>query len=91
MDTERGTVRIPERRITKGAHLLAGAAYEPGKKRLTLRDLQKLRGTAQSWTAVHPGLGAELRSIDVFLGPASAHGGARCSPYVDEDIAWADL
>ena len=40
---------------------------------MTLLDLQKLRGSEQSWTAVHPGLNAELRSIDVFLGPASAH------------------
>ncbi len=35
IDAERGTVGIPERRITKGAHLFAGAACEPGKKRLT--------------------------------------------------------
>ncbi len=78
MDAERGTVRTPERRISQSAHLRAGSAYEPGDKRRMLSDLQELRGTAHAWTAVHPGLGAELGSLDGFLGPAGEGGGSRC-------------
>ena len=74
VDTSRGVVRIPERRIIKGAHLLALPVYEPGNKGLTLLDLQRARGTAQSWSPVHPGLRTELKALDAFLTPA---GGAR--------------
>ena len=90
-DTEAGTVRIPERRITKGAHLLADPAYEPGNKEVTLLQLQRLRGTAQSWVPVLPSLKAELKAIDVFLGPAKELGVVRCKAGLDEERSGEDL
>eukprot|EP00971_Amphidinium_carterae_P268471 5326210-Amphidinium_carterae.1 len=43
--------------------------YVTGNQDVTQQDMQKLRGTAQRWTAVLPGLRLVLRGlgVDVFL------------------------
>eukprot|EP00971_Amphidinium_carterae_P311340 6188068-Amphidinium_carterae.1 len=56
INTTANTIGLPEQRLLKGAHLLALPAYTAGNRDLTLRDVQRLRGTAQSWTTVLPGL-----------------------------------
>eukprot|EP00971_Amphidinium_carterae_P215622 4280033-Amphidinium_carterae.1 len=82
-DTQRHEVSIPEQRILKGAYLLAEPKFDAGNRELTLRDVQKVRGTVQSWLAALPGLRTELKSIDAFM----------CAPEPDclvsprEDIA----
>jgi len=91
IDTETDTIRIPERRILKGAHLMALPCYDSGNKDLSLLDVQRARGTAQSWAAVLPSLHLELKAADVFLGPADAGGRAVCAAGVDEQEAWEDL
>ena len=78
LDTRERVVRIPERRILKGMYLFMRPAYEAGNRDLTLLGVQRARGTAQSWTPVHPALRTELRAMDVFLGPPSADGKAQC-------------
>ena len=92
LDLERMVVRVPERRILKGAHLLADAAFDPGNRRVKLLDVQRARGTAQSWIAVLPSLRTELRALDVFLGPGTSEGLVVCgAPAHREERAWTDL
>ena len=69
-------VRVPERRILKGLYLLSGTAYDSGNRGTRLLDVQRARGTAQSWVAVLPSLRTELRALDLFLGPSDAGGNA---------------
>ena len=90
-DTDRGTVRMPEARIQKGAYLLSLPCYDPGSRSCTLLDLQRLRGTAQAWACVLPSLRLELRSIDVFLSGTKIPGPIRCPEDVDEARAYVDL
>ena len=91
-DTEQQTVRLPEQRILKGAHLLASSVYDPGNQRVTLLDLQRLHGTAQSWTPVLPTLTNELTVLNGFLGPPADNGLAqpRGGP-AERAAAWRGL
>eukprot|EP00971_Amphidinium_carterae_P194239 3854396-Amphidinium_carterae.1 len=91
MDTEAGTVAVPAQRLTKAAHLLALPVYSTGNKAITLRELQRLRGTAQSWCAVMPGIRLVLRAVDVFLTPREESDHVQPQPSVDAATAWQEL
>eukprot|EP00971_Amphidinium_carterae_P346831 6488541-Amphidinium_carterae.1 len=91
MNTETNTVGLPEQRLQKGAHLLALPVYTTGNREVTLRDLQKLRGTAQSWTPVLPGLRLVLRAVDVFLKPINPDDYVQPSIEWKADEAWEQL
>ena len=93
LDTEEGVIRVPERRILKGAYLLNDPIYDAGNKDLRLLDLQRVRGTTQSWAPVLPALRTELKAVDLFLGPAGPDGRVQCSlpPGPAADRAWLDL
>eukprot|EP00971_Amphidinium_carterae_P056784 1122779-Amphidinium_carterae.2 len=91
MNTEENTVGLPEQRLLKGAHLLALPVYSAGNHEMTLKDIQKLRGTAQSWTTVLPGLRLVLRAVDCFLSPGNPDDFVQ--PHRDQraDEAWTRL
>jgi len=91
IDTDSETVRIPERRILKGAHLLALPCYDFGNTCLTLLDVQRARGTAQAWTPVVPSLRLELKALDLFLGTPGTGGRAVCKTGIDAQEARSDL
>ena len=67
MDTVTEKVHLPERRIQKGAALLAEADFDYGASTLTLKQLQRFRGIMTGWTAVLRGLNNELKAADKFL------------------------
>jgi len=90
-DTTLPNVRIPEGRILKGAHLFADSVYDPGNSSISLLDLQRARGTAQSWSPIHPSLKTELKAIDNFLGPSDFQGRVQCRPGISEREAWEDM
>ena len=69
MDTASTSASLPENRILKGAYLLSDPVYDPGNRCIRLIDMQRLRGTGQSWAIVIPQLLPELRVLDMFLGP----------------------
>ncbi len=71
MDAEESESGLPERRILKGAYLMSNECYDMGNKELTLLQVQRARGTGQSWAIVVPGILPELRALDLFLGPTS--------------------
>jgi hypothetical protein len=56
IDTEVDEARLPDRRVTKGATLVGMPVYDPGNTSVTLKDVQRLRGTAGGWVAFVPGL-----------------------------------
>eukprot|EP00971_Amphidinium_carterae_P224535 4454252-Amphidinium_carterae.1 len=91
MNTHTGTIGLPEQRLLKGAHLLALPVYSTGNYEITLKDLQKLRGTAQSWTPVLPGLRLVLRAIDVFLKPTEPDAFVQPSSDWPVHDAWTQL
>eukprot|EP00971_Amphidinium_carterae_P111725 2212849-Amphidinium_carterae.1 len=66
-DTEQGTITVPERRVLRGAYLLAQPIYDSGNQRITVRDVQRARGTAQSWVAAVPMVKVELAALDLFV------------------------
>ena len=74
MDTEKQEAHLPERRVLKGAHLLAEDCFDAGRKDVTLRQLQILRGIATGWANIVHGLKNELKAIDVFLGGNEPNG-----------------
>ena len=74
MDTENQEAHLPERRVLKGAHLLAEECFDAGKKDVTLRQLQILRGIATGWASIVHGLKNELKAIDLFLGGNEPNG-----------------
>lgn len=65
--------------------------YDAGNRRIALLDVQRARGTAQSWVAVLPALRTELKALDAFLGAPGADGFVRCSDEADAEAAWQDL
>eukprot|EP00971_Amphidinium_carterae_P105852 2096399-Amphidinium_carterae.2 len=91
INTMTDTIGLPEQRLLKGAHLLALPAYTAGNRDLTLRDVQRLRGTAQSWTTVLPGLRLVLRSVDLFLKPVEQDEFVRPNVRWGDEEAWEQL
>ena len=97
MNTETNQVLLPERRILKGAHLLAEPVFDVGSKGLSLRQLQQFRGITTGRAVVVKGLKNELKAADVFL--TSGDGALPVKPrergYRDEEKAkedaWHDL
>ena len=96
MNAETEQAILPERRILKGAQLLADPKFDHGRKDLTLKELQQFRGIMTGWSAVVRGLTNELRAGDRFLG--GVDGKARIKLGHQEsfsksqiDIAWEDL
>eukprot|EP00435_Cladocopium_sp_Y103_P056630 s604_g19.t1 len=97
MDTQTETAMLPERRIQKGASLVADANFDFGMKTLCLRDLQRFRGILTGWASILKGLETELKAADVFLG--GLDGDARIRPKIrgegsrpwEEAKAWEDL
>ena len=67
MNAETEQAILPERRILKGAQLLADPKFDHGRKDLTLKELQQF-GIMTGWAAVVRGLTNELRAGDRFLG-----------------------
>ena len=49
LNTEEETAAIPESRLDKGRKLLAEDAFQAGNRRITLLDLQRLRGAGTAW------------------------------------------
>eukprot|EP00434_Breviolum_minutum_P012254 symbB.v1.2.010803.t1/scaffold712.1/size170421/2 len=74
LDTESQEAHLPEQRVLKGAHLLAEECFDAGRKDVTLRQLQILRGIATGWASIVHGLKNELKAIDVFLGGTEPNG-----------------
>ncbi|CAK9114808.1 unnamed protein product [Durusdinium trenchii] len=61
MCTEGETATLPERRIQKGAVLLADSCFDYGSKEVTLKQLQQFRGILTGWAAIVKGLVNELK------------------------------
>lgn len=97
MNTKTNQVLLPERRILKGAHLLAEPSFDVGSKALCLRKLQQFRGIATGWAVVVKSLKNELKAADVFLtsGDGALPVRPRARGYRDEkkaaEDAWQDL
>ena len=101
MDTETEEIHLPERRVLKGAHLLAEEVFDAGRKDVTLRQLQILRGIATGWSVVVQGLKNELKAVDVFLGSVEPNGPVQPKVVAEaneeerrrrkEEQAWTDL
>ena len=97
MQTTTEEVHLPERRVLKGACLLADPCFDYGCKDITLRAVQRFRGVATGWAVVVKGLRNELKAADVFLG-TQGDGGTKVRPKVDDlvdedaiEAAWRDL
>eukprot|EP00435_Cladocopium_sp_Y103_P010990 s1238_g2.t2 len=97
METGSENASLPERRIQKGAVLLAGAAFDYGRKDITLKEMQQFRGILTGWAAIVPGLCNELKAADKFL--RGTDGRAKVTVNLKGDgsaewetrIAWEDL
>ena len=79
VETETEEVHLPERRVLKGALLLAEPCFEYGCKDLTLRMVQRFRGVATGWVVTVKGLKNELKAADRFLG-TERDAGAKVPP-----------
>ena len=97
VETETEEVHLPERRVLKGALLLAEPCFEYGCKDLTLRMVQRFRGVATGWVVTVKGLKNELKAADRFLG-TERDAGAKVHPKVqsvadtqEAEDAWIDL
>ena len=94
-DTEKAT--LPERRIQKGAVLLAGTAFDYGSKTITLKEMQQFRGILTGWAAIIPGLENELKAADKFLKGVDGSAVVKVNLKGDgsedweTDTAWSDL
>ncbi len=97
MDSEEERAYLPERRIQKGAQLMAEKEFDYGSKEATLKQLQRFRGIMTGWASVLRGLQNELRAADKFLG--GCDGSAKARPTLkgdgsrewEEEHAWQDL
>ena len=97
MDSVEERAYLPERRIQKGAQLLAEKEFDYGSKEATLKHLQRFRGIMTGWASVVRGLQNELRAADKFLG--GCDGGEKVRPTLkgdgsrewEEEHAWHDL
>ena len=97
MDTVTEEIHLPERRILKGANLLADPQFDYGNKDIAVRAIQRFQGITTGWTAIVNGLRNELKAADRFL-CLERDGGARARPKVSNeddaeevDRAWQDL
>ena len=94
-DTEKAF--LPERRIQKGAALLALGVFDYGRKDATLKQIQQLRGILTGWASVIPSLVNELKAMDKFLGgtdgaaPIKPRLKGDGSPDWEEQQAWEDF
>ena len=97
MCTEGETATLPERRIQKGAVLLADSCFDYGSKEVTLKQLQQFRGILTGWAAIVKGLVNELKAADKFLAGRDGH--QKVNPRLrgegsqawEADRAWEDL
>jgi len=53
---------------------LAEDCFDVGRRDVTLRQLQTLRGIATGWASIVHGLKNELKAVDVFLGGTAPNG-----------------
>eukprot|EP00971_Amphidinium_carterae_P119519 2367728-Amphidinium_carterae.1 len=91
MNTKQNSIRVPEKRLLKGAYLLTSPCFEVGNKRIALRDMQRLRGTAQSWLPAVPSLQLELGVLDCFMHYVDEHWvRPNCTPGAEEHW-WNEL
>ena len=97
VETVSEAVRLPERRIMKGAALLSDPCFDYGCKEISVRTIQRFRGIVTGWSVVVPGLRNELKAADRFIGP-NLDGGSRATPKVSDptceeerEQAWRDL
>ena len=67
-DVARQLIRLPEPKCVKAAHLLAMAELRFGCRRVPIKIVQELRGSAQFWVATQPAIKPELPVIDRLLG-----------------------
>ena len=97
MCTEDETATLPERRIQKGAVLLADSCFDYGSKEVTLKQLQQFQGILTGWASIVKGLVNELKAADKFLAGRDGH--QRVTPRLrgegsqawEADRAWEDL
>ena len=68
MDTQAEKAYLPEKRIQKGAALVATNEFDYGEKTVTLKQMQQFRGIMTGWSSVVQGLKNELKAADRFLG-----------------------
>ena len=66
---------LPERRILRGAHLIADSAFDPGQRTVTLKQMQQFRGIMTGWAVVVPSLRNELKIADNFGWQRRGQGG----------------
>jgi len=88
MDTQAEKAYLPERRIQKGAALVAGNEFDYGEMKVTLKQMQQFRGIMTGWSSVVQGLKNELKAADRFLG--GKDGRMVVAPKLREDgtVAW---
>jgi hypothetical protein len=67
METDTERAMLPERRVTKGAVLLAEACFDFGCQQITLKQMQQFRGIMTGWASIVQGLANELKAADKFL------------------------
>ena len=97
METNGMKAYLPEKRIQKGASLLAGPEFDFGNHSLRLKPLQQFRGILTGWAAVVKGLGNELTACDRFLGSKDSDGQLKPklmggqSVELQTEQAWQDL
>ena len=97
METDGMKAYLPEKRIQKGASLLAGVDFDFGNQDIKLKPLQQFRGIMTGWAAVVKGLGNELAACDRFLGGKEMGGvlqpklSGNQTVEVQKDQAWNDL
>ena len=97
INTRLGRAFLPERRILRGAHLIADSAFDPGQRTVTLKQMQQFRGIMTGWAVVVPSLRNELKIADNFLG--GKDGGKVASPKLrgygketeEANRCWEDL
>ena len=97
MDTQEEKAYLPERRIQKGAALVAGCEFDYGERTVTLKQMQQFRGIMTGWSSVIQGLKNELKAADRFLG--GKDGRMVAAPKLKEDgtaiwetdMAWQEL
>ncbi len=61
------TFSLPEHKIARAQFVMDDPVYDPGRRRILVRDLQVLRGNAQHWSLAQPRLKPELAAIDRML------------------------
>ena len=97
MHTQAEKAFLPEKRIQKGAALVAANEFDYGEKAVTLKQMQQFRGIMTGWSSVIQGLKNELRAADRFLG--GKDGRMVVAPKLHQDgseswevdVAWQEL